>query len=117
MTIIDEIKLERQKQDEKWGVQNHPCLDQTLLNRDGGCTPQRMCENYEIPSETRAKVMCDDSFKKGDGTYAHIALEEFAEVISEFDITKRRQELIQLTAVCVAWIESIDRQTGRRTGF
>ena len=110
MTIFDEIKLERQKQDEKWGEQTHPCLDQTLLNREGSCTPQRMCENYEIPSETRAKFMCDNSFKNGTGTYAHIALEEFAEVLSEFDITKRRQELVQLTAVCLAWIECIDRQ-------
>jgi len=110
MTIIEEIKLEREKQDGKWGEQTHPCLDQTLLNREGGCTSERMCENYEIPSETRAKFMCDNSFENGSGTFAHIAVEELSEVISEFDIHKRREELIQLTAVCVAWIESIDRQ-------
>lgn len=110
MTIIDEIKLERQNQDKKWGEQNHPCLNQSLLNREGGCTPQDMCEVYEIPSETRAKFMCDSSLENGTGTYAHIALEEFSEVISEFDIKKRRQELVQLTSVCVAWIESIDRK-------
>ena len=107
--IFEEIRLERQKQDEKWGVQNHPCLDQVLLNRDNGCTPNRMCEHYEIPSEDRAKLLCETSFRIGQGTYAHIAIEEMSEVISAFDIYKRREELIQLTAVCVAWIEKIDR--------
>jgi len=32
-----------------------------------------------------------------------------SEVVSAFDIHKRREELVQLTAVCVAWIEKIDR--------
>ena len=69
-----------------------------------------MCENYEIPTETRAKFMCDKTFDDGVGTYAHIALEEFSEVVSEFDIKKRRAELIQLTAVCMGWLEAIDRK-------
>lgn len=107
--IFEEIKIERQKQEEKWGEQNHPCLDQVLLKRDGGCTPLRMCDQYEIPSENRAKFLCENSFEKGRGTYAHIAIEEMSEVISAFDINKRREELIQLTTVCVAWIEKIDR--------
>lgn len=107
--IFEEIKLERIKQDKKWGVQNHPCLDEVLLKREGGCTPERMCEEYEIPSENRAKKLCETAFKRGVGTYAHIASEEFSEVISAFDIYKRREELIQLTAVCVAWIQKIDR--------
>jgi len=59
--------------------------------------------------EKRAKDMCDIAFEKKEGTYAHIAIEEMSEVISAFDIHKRREELIQLTAVCVAWIEKIDR--------
>lgn len=109
-TIISQLKAERIKQNLKWGEQTHPCLDQTLLTRPGSCTPERMCEHYGIPSEVRAKFMCDNSFKKNQGTFAHIALEEFSEVISEFDIHKRRYELIQLTAVCLAWLESIDRQ-------
>lgn len=107
--IFEEIRIERQKQNEKWGEQNHPCLDQVLLKRQGGCNPQRMCEEYEIPSEARAKQMCDSAFTKNQGTYAHIAVEEMSEVVSAFDIHKRREELVQLTAVCVAWIEKIDR--------
>ena len=107
--IFEEIRIERQKQNDKWGEQNHPCLDETLLKRQGGCTTQRMCQEYEIPSEERAKQLCETNFKRGTGTYAHIAIEEMSEVISAFDTQKRRGELIQLTAVCVAWIEKIDR--------
>ena len=107
--IFEEIRIERQKQNEKWGEQNHPCLDQVLLKRKGGCSPQRMCEEYEIPSESRAKHKCDTESNRGKLTYAHIAIEEMSEVVSTFDIHKRREELVQLTAVCVAWIEKIDR--------
>lgn len=107
--IYDEISIEINNQIQKWGIQNHPSLDQTLLNRKGGCTPLRMCQEYQIPSEIIAKQKCDNAFIKGEGTYAHIALEEFAEVVSEFDPVKRRQELVQLAAVCVSWIGSMDR--------
>ncbi|UWY28832.1 hypothetical protein N4T20_02655 [Flavobacterium sp. TR2] len=107
--VLREIKFERIKQDKKWGEQNHPCLDQTLLNRADGCTPERMCLEYEIPTENRAKGMLEIAFEQGAGTFAHIALEEFAEVVSEFNIYKRRHEIVQLAAVCVAWIQKIDR--------
>lgn len=107
--IFKEIKIERENQEKKWGQQNHPCLDQTLLNRKGGCEPQRMTDEYEIPTESRAKFLCDNSADKGQLTFAHILSEEFSEVVSEFDIHKRREELVQLVAVGVAWIEKIDR--------
>lgn len=110
MEVLVEVYRERKRQDKKWGEQTRPCLDQTLLNRTGGCTPQRMCENYEIPSESRARFICDTAFKNGDLTFTHIALEELSEIASEFDIKKRRKEVVQLASVCVAWLESIDRQ-------
>ena len=44
--ILQEIRDERGRQDAKWGQQDRPCLDQTLLTREGGCTPERMCEEY-----------------------------------------------------------------------
>lgn len=107
--VFTEITIEMLNQIEKWGEQNHPCLDQTLLNRNGGCSIERMTLEYEIPTENRAKLLCDSAFKRGQVTYAHIAIEEMSEVVSAFDIHKRRVELIQLAAVCVSWIEKIDR--------
>ena len=107
--IFIEIIDERLRQDEKWGQQDIPCLDEVLLKRKGGCTTQVMTEIYEIPTENRAKQICDINFKRGSGTFAHIAIEEMCEVVSAFDIHERRKELIQLAAVCVAWLEKIDR--------
>lgn len=105
-TILEEIAAERVKQDAKWGQQNHPILDPMLLDRPG----ERMCEEYEIPSEQRAKNMTDIQAKRGDVTYMQILIEEISEAAScGKDVTALRKELIQGAAVMVAMIESLDR--------
>jgi hypothetical protein len=109
--ILSEILEECNNQYKKWGEQNHPILDQVLLNREGGCNPQRMCEEYEIPTENRAKFMCEESFRKGQGTFMHILIEEISEAVSCLDNTETmRKELIQCGAVIVSMIDSLDRK-------
>lgn len=104
--IFDEIKKEREKQEEKWGEQNHPILDPLLIDRDG----QRMCEEYEIPSENRARQLVEIHAMRGDLTFMHVLIEEISEAAScGGDMDKLRKELIQSAAVLVAMIESIDR--------
>ncbi len=106
MNIYEEIKAERTRQDEKWGEQNHPILDPLLIERSA----QRMAEEYEIPTEARAKQLCEGNFKRGTGTYMHILIEEIAETVACMKDTKSmRKELIQCGAVIVAMIESLDR--------
>ena len=73
-TIIDEILVERQKQDEKWGVQNH-----------------------------------------NSWYWLAILMEEVGEVAhaicgKRHDFLNYREELIQVAAVAVAMIESLDRE-------
>lgn len=105
-TILEEIKAERIKQDTKWGVQNHPILDPILIGR----SPERMCLEYEIPCEERAKYMTDTHSQRGDVTYMHILIEEISEVAScGSSVENLREELIQSAAVIVAMIESLDR--------
>lgn len=114
--VLGEIADERQRQDAKWGEQNHPSLDIVLLNRPGGCTPERMAEQYEIPSEARAKFLCQTNAERGTCTYAHILIEEVAEAIAA-GVTSEdalRTELVQTAAVVVAWIEKIDRARGQQ---
>lgn len=109
-SIFEEIIAERDRQEKKWGQQNHPILDQVLLNTDGSCTPERMCEEYEIPTEVRAKSLCEGNFSRGTGTYMHILIEEISEAASCLKDTEAlRKELIQCAAVVVAMIESLDR--------
>ena len=111
--IFEEYKQERERQDKKWGPQSWPSLNQVLVNRDGGCTPQRMCEHFEIPSENRAKFLCDHAFETNEGCWPPIVVEELSEVVSAENEEKRRQELIQLGAVVTAWIQDIDKRNGR----
>lgn len=69
-----------------------------------------MCEEYEIPSEDRARAMVNLSENKGELTYFHILMEEISEAASCGSNTEAlRTELIQCAAVTVAMIESFDR--------
>lgn len=112
--IIYELFIERKKQDAKWGEQNHPSVDPILLKRRGGCTPERMCEEYGLPSEARSKRACDEAAKRGELTFAHIITEELCEAVSAPDDEARRGELVQLGACVLQWIEAIDRRKAQK---
>lgn len=93
--ILADIREERREQDLKWGEQNHPW-------------------NLGYPWATlktaaRTKTKVDDLARKHRLDFAGILAEEFYEAIEETDINRARAELIQVAAVAVAAIESIDR--------
>jgi len=104
--IFTEVKLERIRQNDLWGEQNHPSITPGLTSRAG----HEAAEYYEIPTEDDAKQMCEDAANTGGLSYTHIAVEELCEAVEAKDDTDRREELVQLAAVVVAWIEAIDRR-------
>lgn len=108
--IYEEILLERRLQDEKWGIQEHPSVSSNIIKGPNSNLPERINRHYGIPSIDKAKYYADEAAKKGDLTWSHIAVEELAEVVGAENEIHRRHELVQLAAVCVAWIESIDRK-------
>lgn len=111
--VLGQVRAERGRQDAKWGVQDHPSVDPVLMQRDGGCEPERMASEYEIPTEPRAKALCEMAARAGRCTFAHIAVEELAEAVAAATAAGEascRAELVQLAAVVVAWIEAIDRR-------
>jgi hypothetical protein len=112
VSVLDDVRAERERQDAKWGQQDHVDVDSVLMGREGGCTPQRMAEEYGIPTATRAQSICDLRFKRGDGAWADILIEEVAEAIEAAVIAPDglRGELIQIAAVAAAWVEAIDRR-------
>lgn len=113
--VLHEVLAERMRQETKWGEQNHPDFDTVLLGREGGCSAERMSAEYEVPSEARGKFLCQDAFQKGRGTYAHILIEEVAEAVGACNQprAKLREELIQVAAVAVAWVEKLGRDAKR----
>lgn len=107
--ITAEVYYERLRQHEKWGQQDHPDFNPTLGNN-----AKDFIADLEIPTEERAKFICEDSFKKSQGSFSVILLEEFCEAIAAGrNVKELRKELIQVAAVAVGWIETIDRKHGK----
>lgn len=103
-TAIADALAERVRQLAKWGDQSHPCVPWELPGR--GYDERFVAEAME----RAAKADCEREFKAGRGTWWHIANEELAEVLAA-PPEKRREELVQLTAVCLAWLEDLDNKT------
>lgn len=101
--VLAEISDERSRQDEKWGEQNHPDGTGPRVAYAGGL-------EYAADRRERARHKCDYEHHRGTGTWAHILEEEHTEALAEDDPAKLRAELVQVTAVAVAWIEAIDRR-------
>lgn len=100
--IYQEIGLERARQDAKWGEQNWPSVSDAFMR-----------SHAAAPDEDTVKHWIDACSKDGTLTFAHIAYEEFVEVVHATDDVARRAEIVQLAAVCVQWIEAIDRRAAK----
>jgi hypothetical protein len=110
--ILNEIDAERERQDAKFGEQN-------LRSHAGMIGPGDIIR-YRIPSAEDCREICSHRKQAGIVSWLDVALEELAEVneasldavnpYSTGTEAEVREELIQLAAVCVAWVECIDRR-------
>lgn len=66
---------------------------------------------YREGVEAIAREAFESAQREGRLTHAHVFDEETAEVLAETDPMKLRTELIQVAAVCVKWIEEIERRS------
>lgn len=89
------VAIERIQQDERWGEQNHA---------DGTGDVY-----WKVVAED-AKRVCEAARGRGEMTYQHVLDEEVCEAFAESDPVRLREELVQVAAVAVAWIEAIDRR-------
>jgi len=107
--VLDELATERDRQDEKWGEQNHPIrwpahdeIDRQLFEAQANAWKRINAERVRVANERGATPDRNCSW---DG----ILLEEVYEALAESDPAKIRAELVQAGAVIVAMIESLDR--------
>lgn len=96
--ILGEVSDERQKQIEKWGLQQHP---------------QNNSVEWKVTAErtlTLVRTMNDHMAENAPGllTWDDILREEYYEAAVEEDLALKRAELVQVAAVAVAMIEAID---------
>lgn len=109
--VLAEVAAERQRQDAKWGEQNHP--DGTGVSWPEMVIPAFGWSSTLQPAHQAAHLArktCQRAAKDGRCTWLAIALEEVAEAFAETDPARLRAELIQVAAVAVAWVEAIDRR-------
>ena len=95
--VLHEVSIERAAQEIRWGQQNH------VWYREVGPRWQR----FDNADEARQAVNAAAQADRLD--YAGILTEEFLEALEAGTLADVRAELVQVAAVAVAAIESIDR--------
>ncbi|WP_206337337.1 hypothetical protein [Streptomyces sp. Z26] len=97
--FAEDVDAERQRQLAKFGDQHHP-------DGTGGSGPRYTADRY------RSIV---DQALQGDGpTWRDVLLEEVYEALAEEDPDALRVELVQVAAVCAAWVSDLDSRTSDR---
>lgn len=103
--VLAEVQAERERQDTKWGEQNHP----------DGTGPRTaaivgmLCHADE--AATYGRAACQAAARKGETTWRLVLAEKVLEALAESDPALLRAELIQVAAVATAWAAAIDRRT------
>ena len=105
--VLCEVAVERERQDRKWGEQNH----RGATGGEGwrGVSGDALREIRRANAE-QAKRACAEAASDGRLSWRHILREEVDEAVAEDEGPALRRELLQVAAVAVAWIECIDRR-------
>lgn len=105
--VLEDVRDERHRQDAKWGEpkrqpdgtgsQVWPAMGSIATQRYGGL-------------EEEAKFITDYHAQNSQVTFADILLEEVFEALATDTPGDLREELIQVAAVAVKWVEVLDRE-------
>lgn len=98
LPVLEDVQAERMRQITKWGVQHRE--DDT-----GGEI------GYWAAQAEFAREACQAAESRGGAPWRMVLAEEFYEALAESDPAALRAELVQIAAVCVAWVEDIDSRT------
>ena len=120
---IGSVIEERQRQEAKWGEQNHPMVPADIVREAHahGAAPEFFaCHILGIDDAKAARDECNREHRAGRGTYTHILVEEVAEFVEACVIhgetsDEARAEMVQVAAVALAMIEAIDRKRAKVT--
>lgn len=98
---LREIGREMTRQDDLWGIQDHPDFyeDSTAFRRE-----------YAMPFAKQVQDDCAEDARQGTPNWGRIAFEEVLEAFQEEDPRRMRDELIQAAAVFTQWALAIDRR-------
>lgn len=94
--VMKDVIDERSRQIVKWGIQSHP-------DGTGNETNKTFAEG--------ARALNKHAVEHNYLTWAYILEEEFWEATAESDPKRLREELIQVAAVAIAWVEDLDTRS------
>lgn len=95
------VRQERAQQDVQWGEQNHP----------DGTGPDARWDGETFASLAhRTRLHTQAAANAGALTWRNILLEEVMEAMAENDPVQLADELTQVAAVAVAWVEALARR-------
>ncbi len=114
--ILEDIEKERNRQDTKWGAnQHHPDVDKEVKLGPSILDANDACIFAGLPTEHTAKTYCESNIEEHNVNWAGILVEEVVEAVSSAANpaakAHTREELVQVAAVCAAWIEDLDSRT------
>jgi hypothetical protein len=113
---LEEVNDEMERQIDKWGVQEHPSYKHKDLIGYLDDMADDMPSRNELTITQAAKDLCDSRLGAGECSWQDILNEEFLEARDEAiagNTEALREELIQIAAVALSWVGSIDRETHR----
>lgn len=104
--VLDLVLAERREQEARYGVPNELILDGTSPDTRW-LLPLTNASATEIQEELRSDY---ESFEQENWgiTWMHLVREEVAEAFLEMDPGRLAEELIQVAALCVSWVERLD---------
>lgn len=97
--IFEEIKLERSKQNQKWGEQNHSVIEWIAILTEEVGEAAKEAVDYHFENGLH------DLKKQGDRPI-------MIKTLKDDNLIRYRKELIQVAAVTVQMIECLDREAG-----
>lgn len=109
-----EVAQERSRQDARWGQQDHPdgtgpetvpLYAATATGIADDDTAEFLRETFQGRTRWRFEQIADRK-----GTWADVLLEEVFEAMAEDSPVKLVQELTQVAAAAMAWVEAIERR-------
>jgi hypothetical protein len=104
--VLDLVLAERREQEARYGVPNELILDGTSPDTRW-LLPLSNASATQIQEELRSDY---EAFEKENWgiTWMHLVREEVAEAFLEMDPDRLAEELIQVAALCVSWVERLD---------
>lgn len=95
--LLDLVREELMRQRKLFGEQNHPSHPHDV--------PQAMRSTANMMRD-----ICNQKAVEKAVTWSDILAEEFYEALSEPDEEKLKTELVQVAAVCMNWLDCINRR-------